>query len=187
MDTVALKSGFDFFKRLLKNHDEERRVEARLKTTAEARILVVDDSPTICAILGRILGQDGYAVSVAGDGESALEMAGREQPALIFLDIVLPGINGFAVLRALRHDPQTAHIPIVMISGNPQATEQLYVQRFGADDFVSKPFGYPEISRSIDRLVSSGRLAARAVEEAPASVLPESAFLIPQALRDKVA
>ncbi|MCW8808936.1 MAG: response regulator [Rhodanobacter sp.] len=187
MDTVALKSGLGFFKRLLKNHEGENRQQIDLKAAPEARMLVVDDSPTICAILGRILDQDGYAVSVAGDGESAIEMARREQPALIFLDIVLPGMNGFSVLRALRHDPQTAHIPIVMISGNPQATEQFYVQRFGADDFVSKPFGRAEICRSIDRLVSRGRLPARVAAEPVLPPLQQPAFLTQQALRDKVA
>ena len=126
MDTVAPKSGLGFFRRLLKNHEEGIGQEASLRVTSQAQMLVVDDSPTVCAVLGQILDQDGHAVSVAGDGESAIEMACREQPALIFLDIVLPGINGFSVLRALRHDPQTAHIPIVMMSGNPQATAPWY-------------------------------------------------------------
>lgn len=130
-------------------------------------MLVVDDSPTICAVLGRMLEQDGYAVQKASDGEAALELAKAGLPDLIFLDIVLPGINGFAVLRALRHDPLTAHIPIVMISGNPQATEQFYVQRFGADDFIRKPFGRTEVHGSIAALVDAGRLAARPVESAP--------------------
>ena len=108
-----------------------------------------------------MLERDGYAVQKAVDGESALELAREVQPDLIFLDIVLPGINGFAVLRALRHDPRTAHIPIVMISGNQQATEQFYVQRFGADDFIKKPFGRAEVGMCIHKLVRAGRLAAR--------------------------
>jgi len=125
------------------------------------RTLVVDDSPTIRAVLGKMLGQEGYVVQKAADGESALELAKAEQPELIFLDIVLPGVNGFHVLRTLRHDPLTRHIPIVMISGNQQATEQFYVQRFGADDFIKKPFGQREVQRAIDQLVRAGRLPAR--------------------------
>jgi DNA-binding response OmpR family regulator len=73
----------------------------------------------------------------------------------------MPGMNGFAVLRALRHDPQARHIPIEMISGNPQATEQFYVPRFGADDFMKKPFGRDEVHKRIGQLVQSGRLVAR--------------------------
>ena len=77
----------------------------------------------------------------------------------------MPGMNGFAVLRALRRDPQTHDIPIVMISGNLQATEQFYVQRFGADDFMKKPFGRSEIFVRIQHLTKSGRLVIR--ERAP--------------------
>lgn len=141
----------------------------RHRTVPGTRVLVVDDSPTICAVLGRMLEQDGYAVHKVADGEQAIELAVAGQPGLIFLDIVLPGVNGFAVLRALRHAPQTAHIPIVMMSGNPQATEQFYVQRFGADDFIKKPFGRAAVQASIDTLVRAGRLPA-APEDAVAVV-----------------
>jgi twitching motility two-component system response regulator PilH len=156
-------AGMGFLKRLLGGTTPEQAEQTWRKTTQGARILVVDDSATIRAVLGRMLEVDGYDVVRAADGESALEMARAEPPAMIFLDIVLPGINGFAVLRALRHDPATQHVPIVMISGNQQATEQFYVQRFGADDFISKPFGQAEVARSIDRLVGFGRLSAREV------------------------
>ncbi|HUB89428.1 MAG TPA: response regulator [Dyella sp.] len=155
-------SGIDFFKRLLGGHAQESTPTRRLMQAAQGlRSLVVDDSPTIRAVLGKMLEQEGYGVQKAADGESALELAKTEQPELIFLDIVLPGINGFAVLRALRHDPLTRHIPIVMISGNQQATEQFYVQRFGADDFIKKPFGLREVQQSIDQLVRAERLPAR--------------------------
>ncbi|AIF48961.1 response regulator [Dyella japonica] len=154
-------TGMGFLKRLLTGTTPEQADLTWRKTTQGARVLVVDDSATIRAVLGRMLEVDGYNVIRAADGESALELARAEPPAMIFLDIVLPGMNGFAVLRALRHDPVTQHVPIVMISGNQQATEQFYVQRFGADDFIRKPFGQLEVARSIDRLVGFGRLSAR--------------------------
>ena len=168
MDLHALMTGIGFFKSLRNSTYGEHRPRPRLQATLGARMLVVDDSPTICAVLGKMLGQEGYAVLKAGDGESALELARSEQPALIFLDIVLPGMNGFAVLRALRHDPRTRHIPIVMISGNLQATEQFYVQRFGADDFMKKPFGRGEVFARIQHLTKTGRLVVqeRALEVA---------------------
>jgi CheY-like chemotaxis protein len=168
-------AGMAFLKRLLGGVTETRLPEAWRKTAQGARVMVVDDSATIRAVLGRMLEVDGYQVTRAVDGESALELARSEPPALIFLDIVLPGINGFAVLRALRHDPLTQHVPIVMISGNQQATEQFYVQRFGADDFISKPFGQVDVARSIDRLVRFGRLSARqASAAAPLAVSVDS-------------
>ena len=161
MDGLTRKTG-GFFKRLLGNgHGVAGASVTRLRTTLGAKVLVVDDSATICAVLGKMLGQEGYAVIKAGDGQTALDLAHSEQPALIFLDIVMPGMNGFAVLRALRHDVLTQHIPIVMISGNPQATEQFYVQRFGADDFMKKPFGRDEIYQRIEKLVRTGRLVER--------------------------
>jgi CheY-like chemotaxis protein len=164
-------TGMNFFKRLLGSHAVEATPEGRqLQAALGTRMLVVDDSPTIRAVLGKMLGQDGYVVQKAVDGESAIDVAKAEQPELIFLDIVLPGINGFAVLRALRHDPLTRHIPIVMISGNQQATEQFYVQRFGADDFIKKPFGQKEVQQSIHQLVRAGRLAARAAVTLPTPV-----------------
>jgi CheY-like chemotaxis protein len=156
-------TGMGFLKRWLGAATSEQAGQTWRKTTQGARVLVVDDSATIRAVLGRMLEVDGYDVVRAADGETALELARAEPPAMIFLDIVLPGMNGFAVLRALRHDPATQHVPIVMISGNQQATEQFYVQRFGADDFISKPFGQAEVARSIDRLVGFGRLCAREV------------------------
>ncbi|GGA06050.1 response regulator [Dyella caseinilytica] len=168
-------NGIGFIKRLLGNHAPQVVLPVRSSLAAlGTKMLVVDDSPTIRAVLGKMLGLDGYIVQKAVDGESAIELAKTEQPELIFLDIVLPGINGFAVLRALRHDPVTQHIPIVMISGNQQATEQFYVQRFGADDFIKKPFGQREVQQSIQRLVQAGRLPERLLAAAPVNALPDA-------------
>lgn len=148
---------FGMFRRLLGNASE-RRLENRVKPSRGSQVLVVDDSSTIRAVLGKMLTQDGYTVLKAEDGERAMVVALTEQPDLIFLDIVLPGMNGFAVLRALRRDERTKNIPIIMISGNLQATEQFYVQRFGADDFMKKPFGRAEVFERIRQLISNGRL-----------------------------
>jgi CheY-like chemotaxis protein len=181
-------NGIEFFKRLLGSHAQEAAHHGRTLQAAQgAKMLVVDDSPTIRAVLGKMLGQDGYAVQKAVDGESALELAKTEQPDMIFLDIVLPGMNGFAVLRALRHDPLTQHIPIVMISGNQQATEQFYVQRFGADDFIKKPFGQREVQQSIHRLVHAGRLAARMPVATPADAVSDAAAHAYKSISDTVS
>lgn len=154
-------AGFELLRRFFGAEHGERRAAPRNGMPTEAHILVVDDSATIRAVLGKMLSQDGHVVLKAGDGEAALAMARTELPDLIFLDIVMPGMNGFAVLRALRRDPVTHDIPIVMISGNLQATEQFYVQRFGADDFMKKPFGRGEVFVRIQHLTRSGRLVVR--------------------------
>jgi len=168
-------SSFDLIKRFLGNAGQtERRAAPRSGVPKAAWVLVVDDSSTIRAVLGKMLSQDGHVVFKAADGETAMELARKELPDLIFLDIVLPGMNGFAVLRALRRDPLTHAIPIVMISGNVQATEQFYVQRYGADDFMKKPFGRGEVFARIQQLTKSGRLVVqkRALDE-PQPTAPE--------------
>jgi DNA-binding response OmpR family regulator len=152
---------FERIKRIFGSGQPERRAEPRSGVPKGLHVLVVDDSPTICAVLGKMLGQDGHVVIKATTGEEALSLAASALPDLIFLDIVMPGMNGFVVLRALRREPVTHGIPIVMISGNLQATEQFYVQRFGADDFMKKPFGRGEVFARIQALSSSGRLTLR--------------------------
>ncbi len=131
----------------------ERREQDRRNARPGTRIMVIDDSPTIVALLKRMLQQNHYDVLTAYDGESGLEIARSEKPGLIFLDIVLPGVDGFNVLRTLRRDPATKDVPIIMMSGNAQATEQFYVQRIGADDFMKKPFSRPEVFNRIERVL----------------------------------
>ena len=136
------------------SHDgPERRERVRRNARAGTRVLVIDDSPTIVALLKRMLQQNQYAVLEAFDAESGIEIARREVPDLIFLDIVLPGMDGFNALRTLRRDPITKHVPIIMISGNAAATEQFYVQRIGADDFMKKPFSRAEVFSRIEPLL----------------------------------
>ena len=137
-------------------HDgPERRGRNRRNARAGSRMLVIDDSPTIVALLKRMLQQNQYEVLEAFDAESGIEIARREVPDLIFLDIVLPGMDGFNALRTLRRDPATKDVPIIMISGNAQATEQFYVQRIGADDFMKKPFSRAEVFNRIEALLDA--------------------------------
>lgn len=165
---------FDLFRRLVGTSAPvgERRSDERIRASLGARVLVVDDSATIRAVLGKMLAQDGYETLKAADGESGVETAQSQLPDLIFLDIVLPGMSGFAVLRALRRDSRTRTTPIIMMSGNQQATEQFYVQRFGADGFVKKPFGRAEVFHAIRSLVQAGRMSAR-METTPVDAIPE--------------
>lgn len=139
----------------------ERRVKARTNARPGTRMLVIDDSPTIVALLSRMLRQNGYQVFEAGDAEEGLRIAREDMPELIFLDIVLPGMDGFAALRQLRRDPFTRDIPVIMISGNEQATEQFYVHRIGADDFMKKPFSRAEVFARIERLLDANRVPKR--------------------------
>ena len=139
----------------------ERRERPRANAREGTRVLIVDDSPTIVALLRKFLQQNGYVTFDAGDAERGMEIARAELPDLMFLDIVLPGISGFAALRALRRDTHTADIPIIMISGNEQATQQFYAQRIGADDFMKKPFSREEVFTRIEHLLDAEQVPKR--------------------------
>jgi twitching motility two-component system response regulator PilH len=139
----------------------ERRDDQRKHAQEGTRVLVIDDSATILAALGRMLRQNHYDVLDASDAERGLQLAKAHEPAIIFLDIVMPGMSGFEALRQLRRDPQTSSIPIIMMSGNELATEQFYVQRIGADDFMKKPFSRGEVFSRIARLLDEEGLVRR--------------------------
>ena len=135
----------------------ERRSKKRLNHKGR-RVLIIDDSATIVASLGAMLKSAGCRTSEAPDAETGIEAVQREKPDLVFLDIVLPGMNGFAALRLIRRDPLARLTPIIMISGNEQATEQFYAKRIGADDFMKKPFSRHEVFARMESLVMAGKL-----------------------------
>lgn len=138
-----------------------RRIKPRINARAGTRALIIDDSPTIVAMLRKMLKQNGYQTLEAGTAEEGLDIARTLAPEIVFLDIVLPGMDGFAALRQLRRDPLTRDLPVIMISGNEQATEQFYVQRIGADDFMKKPFSRAELFARIEPLLDAERIPRR--------------------------
>ena len=149
---------FDFIRGLFGGKkDEDRRQKNRSRVKRGTLVLVIDDSTTVVTMLRRMLEQNGYEPLEAFDAETGIQIAKEQLPRLIFLDIVLPGMNGFAALRALRREPLTAEIPIIMMSGNEQATEHFWAQKIGADDFMKKPFTRPEVFARMDRLLGNAK------------------------------
>ncbi|MBK9655619.1 MAG: response regulator [Rhodanobacteraceae bacterium] len=104
-------------------------------------------------MLRHMLEQNGYRPLEAFDAESGIQIAKESLPRLIFLDIVLPGMNGFAALRALRRDQLTADIPIIAMSGNDKPPEHFWAQKIGADDFHEEAVLAPEVFARVDRLL----------------------------------
>jgi DNA-binding response OmpR family regulator len=117
-----------------------------------ASILVVDDDPEIVALLSTRLGHRGYQVSTASDGHRALELAKRERPALMILDVMMPGKSGWEVAKAIKHDPVTKDIKILMLSAMGKANE-LTATISGADASLDKPFEFDELERLIGKLI----------------------------------
>jgi twitching motility two-component system response regulator PilH len=149
--------------------EPERRTKPRVNARVGTLVLIIDDSPTIVALLKRMLEQSGYTASEAGDAETGVALALSSDPDLIFLDIVLPGMNGFEALRRLRREAITKGTPIIMISGNELATEQFYAQRIGADDFMKKPFSRSEVFARIEKLLDEDKVPRRQAPVAAAT------------------
>ncbi len=113
------------------------------------KILVVDDSPTELKLMLEALDQTRYQVSTATDGEQALEMARRDQPNLILLDVILPKKNGFQVCRQLKTAPDTKDIAIVLVTSKSQDTDRFWGLKQGADAYLTKPFEAAELNELV--------------------------------------
>ena len=103
------------------------------------KILIIDDSPTERYILTEILNRGGYQVITAENGEEGLARAYSEQPDLILMDVVMPGLNGYQATRTLSRNEQTKHIPIIVCSSKGQETDKIWGLRQGALDYLTKP------------------------------------------------
>jgi len=107
---------------------------------AHETVLVVDDEQDILELVAYNLSREGYRVTTAADGEEALEGARSQSPALIVLDLMLPGVDGLEVCRRLKADPRTQHIPIVMLTAKGEEADIVAGLELGADDYITKPF-----------------------------------------------
>jgi twitching motility two-component system response regulator PilH len=104
-----------------------------------ALILIVDDSPTEVHVMQKALERHGYRTAVATDGAEGVRLARQMRPDLIFMDIVMPGINGYQATRTLLNDPDTRAIPIVMVTSKGHAADRVWGLRQGAVDYLIKP------------------------------------------------
>lgn len=115
------------------------------KHVADARVLVVDDEPDILSILVYQLSREGFRVSTAVNGQSAIATAVEERPDIVILDLMLPGIDGYEVLARLRQNERTASIPVILLSARREEGERIRGFEIGADDYVTKPFSPREL------------------------------------------
>ena len=125
---------------------------------ATARILVVDDTPTNVKLLEDLLAFHGYEVEAAASGEEALEMIRARMPDLVLLDVLMPGLSGYDVCRAVRADASLAMLPVVMVTALEAREERVKGLEAGADDFLSKPINPPELLARVRSLLRIRRL-----------------------------
>ena len=122
-----------------------------------ARILIIDDSPTEIYVFKRMLEDNGYETFSANNAQEGLEKAKHEKPDLILMDVVMPGMNGFQATRRLARDPETAKIPVIMITTKDQETDRIWGLRQGARDYVVKPPTESEFLAKIKAQLGSPR------------------------------
>jgi len=120
------------------------------------RLLVVEDDTALAALLEEYLIEAGYEVSACHDGDVALDMIGRQRFDLVLSDIMLPGANGLAILKAARGDP--SRTLVILMTGFSDVEDAIQAVRQGAYDFVSKPFRLPEILVRLDNAARYQRL-----------------------------
>lgn len=120
-----------------------------------ARILIIDDSPTEIHVLRTMLEKNGFEILEANSGEEGIEKAKAEKPDVILMDVVMPGMNGFQATRALSKDPQTQHIPIIIVTTKDQETDRVWGMRQGAKDYLTKPVAEDELMQKIGAILGS--------------------------------
>jgi DNA-binding response OmpR family regulator len=120
---------------------------------AKARILIAEDEPHIVESLSFILRRGGFEVDTVIDGAVALDRVRRQSFSALILDIMLPGMNGFDVLQAIRTDQALASLPVIVLTAKGQANDRRMAEASGASAFITKPFSNTEVVECVSRLV----------------------------------
>jgi twitching motility two-component system response regulator PilH len=118
------------------------------------RIMVVDDAQSDLRMMESILRSAGHEVATYPDGDDLEEKVAAERPDLLLLDIVMPKRNGYEVLRALKRDERTKHMPVAIVSSRSQESDRVWSKRLGADEYVSKPFTPEQLLAVVQQLAN---------------------------------
>jgi CheY-like chemotaxis protein len=112
-------------------------------------ILVVEDDPQVARLIALVLQRNGYASQVVADGQSALDAARAQKPAMIFADLTIKGMGGEALCSTLKSNPETRAIPYVVVSGDRDIADKAHA--CGADDYMGKPFEFEDLIRLVNK------------------------------------
>jgi twitching motility two-component system response regulator PilH len=117
---------------------------------ARGKILAVDDSETELTVMATPLRRQGYTVVTASNAAEALTQIELEQPDLVLLDVIMPGVNGFQLCRNLRRDPRFARLPIIMITSKDQVSDREWGLKQGASEYLTKPVTPERLLAAVD-------------------------------------
>lgn len=112
---------------------------------AQTKILLVEDEPNIAESLSFILQRAGFDVEIVSDGSDAMTSLRRQSYGVLLLDIMLPGTNGFDILRTIREDPLLKALPVIVLTAKGQANDRQLAETIGANAFITKPFSNAEV------------------------------------------
>ncbi len=118
------------------------------------QILLIDDEPNIIEAIRFILTRGGYSVASHGNGLDAMAVIAAARPDLLILDLMLPGRSGFDILQDLRSNPDTAALPVLMLTAKGQPRDREMAERLGASRFLSKPFANADILAAVQSLLA---------------------------------
>lgn len=119
------------------------------------RVLIAEDEANITESLRFILGREGFQVTCVADGESALRRLRADPPQILVLDVMLPGVNGFEVLKQVRADPALQALPVLVLTAKTQASDRRIAEEVGASAYMTKPFSNRDVVEQLRRMAQA--------------------------------
>jgi DNA-binding response OmpR family regulator len=141
-------------------HRASLTASARPPSRPRPRALVVEDEPDVAALIRHHLEHEGYEVVLTPNGADAIRLARDQRPDLVLLDLMVPQLNGWEVCRRLKQDPETAAIPIIIVTGRVEEGDKVLGFELGADDYVTKPFSPRELIARVRAVARRSRQAS---------------------------
>lgn len=116
-------------------------------------VLLIEDEPNIIEAISFILSRDGWKVNTHSNGQTAMEALRSKRPDLLILDVMLPGMSGYDILRGVREDDEMAELPVLMLTARGQSKDREMAEKIGANRFMTKPFSNSEVLEAVRALV----------------------------------
>jgi CheY-like chemotaxis protein len=122
-------------------------------------LIIADDEPTIRLLVSSILGKS-YTILTAANGQEVLDIVSQNRPDLILMDIMMPTMDGYTACASLKRDPETADIPVVMLTGVGHELNKVLAEQMGADNYITKPFTSEELKDTVKKHLSPATVGA---------------------------